>query len=99
MKLYSIEFKEQILKEVREVGSVSLISRKHSVPTTTIHTWQKRLKTSDLNAKAKDDKDLKKKLAKYLYIDFGIILNHKMIYCYLIIKVKYRYKSKVIFTK
>lgn len=62
MKHYSIEFKEQILKEVREVGSVSLISRKHSVPTTTIHTWQKRLKTSELSAKAKDDKDLKKKL-------------------------------------
>ena len=62
MKHYSIEFKEQILKEVREVGSVSLISRKHSIPTTTIHTWQKRLKTSDLNAKAKDDKDIKNKL-------------------------------------
>jgi Transposase and inactivated derivatives len=41
-KAYSDEFKEQILKEVEETGNVSLVARKHGIPSTTINTWIKR---------------------------------------------------------
>jgi len=63
MKQYSIDFKEQILKEAAETGSVSLVARKHRVPTSTIHTWQKSLKNKDLHVKNKQDRELKKQLA------------------------------------
>ena len=38
-KTYSEEFKNQILQEVKEVGNVSLVGRKHGISTSTIFTW------------------------------------------------------------
>lgn len=63
MRRYSTEKKEQILKEAEETGSVALVARKHSVPTSTIHTWQKTLKNKGLHTKQQQDRELKKQLA------------------------------------
>ena len=44
---YSEEFKEQILQEVKEVGNVSLVGRKHGIATSTIFTWISKSKNKD----------------------------------------------------
>ena len=41
---YSHEFKEQILKECREVGNVALVARRHNISANTIHTWRRKAK-------------------------------------------------------
>jgi hypothetical protein len=38
---YTINLKEEILREVQEVGNVSLVSRKHGLSKSTIFTWIK----------------------------------------------------------
>lgn len=47
MKQYSIEFKEQILKEIKEVGNISLVCRKHSLKPSTVHDWIYGVKNKD----------------------------------------------------
>lgn len=39
MKRYSQEFKERLLKEVEEVGNVSVVAKKHNIPTGTVYSW------------------------------------------------------------
>ncbi|MDD5793714.1 MAG: transposase [Clostridiales bacterium] len=46
-KTYSEEFKNQILNEVKEVGNISLVGRKHGISTSTISTWISRTKNKD----------------------------------------------------
>ena len=46
-KTYSEEFKNQILQEVKEVGNVSLVGRKHGIYTSTIFTWISKSKNKD----------------------------------------------------
>ncbi|WP_058953637.1 transposase [Clostridium tyrobutyricum] len=36
---YSKELKESIINEVKEVGNISLVSRKHEISNSTISTW------------------------------------------------------------
>ena len=43
-KSYSDEFKEQILKECREVGNTALVARRHEISKSTIYTWQRQAK-------------------------------------------------------
>jgi transposase len=38
-KTYTKEMKEEILREVKEVGNVSLVSRRHGISKSTIFTW------------------------------------------------------------
>ncbi len=44
---YTEEFKEQILQEVKEVGNVSLVGRKHGIATSIIFTWISKSKNKD----------------------------------------------------
>ncbi|MEN8435286.1 transposase [Clostridium septicum] len=44
---YTDEQKEQILQEVKEVGNVSLVGRKHGISTSTIFTWISKSKNRD----------------------------------------------------
>ncbi|AUM98456.1 transposase [Clostridium botulinum] len=46
-KSYTKELKESILNEVKEVGNVSLVSRKHGISKSTIFTWIKNSKQKD----------------------------------------------------
>ncbi|EPY2276942.1 transposase [Clostridium sporogenes] len=44
---YTKELKESILNEVKEVGNVSLVARKHGISQSTIRTWIKNSKEKD----------------------------------------------------
>ncbi len=56
---YSQEFKEKIISEVKEIKSISVVCRKHKIPTTTVHGWLKKTsETINLKSKVKN-KDLK----------------------------------------
>lgn len=46
-KSFTKELKEEILREVKEVGNVSLVSRRHGISKSTIFTWIKNSKTKD----------------------------------------------------
>ena len=41
-KEFTDEFKEQVLKECDEVGSVAVVARRHNVSSNTIHTWKRK---------------------------------------------------------
>jgi transposase-like protein len=64
MKQYSEAIKEQILKEVKETGSVALVAKKHGVPTSIIHTWQKMFNNGVLINKSKENRSLRKKISE-----------------------------------
>ena len=49
---YTKELKESIIKEVKEVGNISLVSRKHGISKSTITTWIRNSKEKD-NIKVK----------------------------------------------
>lgn len=51
-KSYTKELKDEILREVQEVGNVSLVARRHGVSKSTIFTWIK-------NSKAKKESQQK----------------------------------------
>ncbi len=46
-KSYTKELKESIINEVKEVGNISLVSRKHGISTSTISTWIRNSKQRD----------------------------------------------------
>lgn len=62
MKQYSSEFKEQIIKEIKEVGNISLVCRKHSLKPSTVHGWIYGVKNKDKIAEQKLNKELQRKL-------------------------------------
>jgi len=39
---YSSEFKEQIVKECREIGNTALVARRHNIAKGTIYSWVRR---------------------------------------------------------
>jgi transposase-like protein len=51
-KSYTNELSEEILREVQEVGNVSLVARRHGLSKSTIFTWIK-------NCKAKEEIKIK----------------------------------------
>lgn len=67
---YSPEFKQKVINETKEIKSITVVAKKHNIPTSTIGTW---LKKSHISTKGKVDsskkdlkvenKSLKKKLA------------------------------------
>ena len=44
---YTKDLKEEILREVQELGNVSLVSRKHGISKSTIFTWIKQSNKKD----------------------------------------------------
>lgn len=63
-KSYPKEFKEQIIKEVEEIGSVHKVAKRHEIAPTTIYGWMKRKK---INHKAWDNTpDDAKRMAAYI---------------------------------
>lgn len=62
MKNYPAEFKAQIIKEIEEVGNLSLVCRKHELKFGTVHGWLKREKNRDKIQEAKLNRDLQKKI-------------------------------------
>lgn len=66
---YSIEFKEQVIKECQETGNIALVARKHNISSNTIHTWMRKYRKHGTlkpmpNAKDKQSKALEQQLNK-----------------------------------
>jgi|TARA_B100001059_G_C17581000_1_gene449844 transposase-like protein len=56
---YDQEFKEKVIQEVQQTKSISVVSKKHEIPASTIHGWLKKSSTKiDLKSQIKN-KDLK----------------------------------------
>lgn len=72
MKHYTKEFKEQILKEIQDVGNISLVCKKHELKPSTVHTWIKRDKNKDQIAEAKQSKEYQKKI-KDLELEVAVL--------------------------
>jgi len=62
MKSYSIEFKEQIVKEIQEVGNISLVCKKHGLKPSTAHGWLNGVKNKDKIAEKKQFREYQKKI-------------------------------------
>lgn len=62
MNKYSSELKDQVIKEVLEVGSTSVVAKKHGLNTKTVFNWVKGFKNKDLIEDRKTIKFLNKKI-------------------------------------
>lgn len=63
MKRYESEFKVQVINEVKEVGSVEAVARKHSISGKTIHNWLRAERNKDVNTANRSVRELEKTLA------------------------------------
>jgi len=62
MKQYPVEFKEQIIKEIQDVGNLSLVCRKHGLKLSTVHTWVHNNKNKDKVSNSKLTRELQRKI-------------------------------------
>lgn len=56
------ELKEQVLKEIKEVGNISLVCKKHGLRSSTVHGWLHRVKNKDKIIEAKANRQMQKKI-------------------------------------
>lgn len=61
-KSYSLEEKQQILREVEDTGNVLVVARKHNIPQSTIHSWIRSSNRSELRKREVSVRQLKKQL-------------------------------------
>lgn len=59
---HSNELKEQVIKEIKEVGNISLVCRKHGLKTSTVHGWLHRIKNKDKIAERRQNKAYQKRI-------------------------------------
>ena len=59
---HSQEIKDQIVREIKEVGNISLVCRKHGLRTSTVHSWLHGIKNKDKIADNKLNRELQKKI-------------------------------------
>lgn len=62
MKQFSGEFKDQILKEITEVGNIASVCKKHSLKLSTVHTWVRKSRSKGKPLESKVNRELLKKL-------------------------------------
>jgi transposase len=62
MKQYESAFKEQIIREIKEVGNISLVSKKHGLRPSTVHGWLHNVKHADKISDKKVTRELQKKI-------------------------------------
>ena len=63
MRRYDNETKAQVLAEIKEVGSVEAVARKHGISGKTIHGWVRAERNRDVNQTNKTVRELEKTLA------------------------------------
>jgi len=63
-KNYSNEFKEQVLRECRELDNTALVARRHEVSRNTIYTWQRKAKENGSVKPLSRDRDKRVKEIK-----------------------------------
>jgi transposase-like protein len=64
MNRYSKEVKVQILSEIKEVGSIEDVARKHNVNGKTIQNWLRAERNKDVNDSNKQVRQLEKTIAE-----------------------------------
>ncbi len=64
MKKYSNEIKVQVLAEIKEVGSIEAVARKHDISGKTIHNWLRAERNKDVNDANKSVRQLEKTIAE-----------------------------------
>ena len=57
---YSAETKVQVLAEIKEVGSIEAVARKHGISGKTIHNWLRNERNKDANENNKTVRELEK---------------------------------------
>ncbi len=57
---YSNEVKIQVLAEIKEVGSIEAVARKHGISGKTIHNWLRNERNKDVNDNNKTVRELQK---------------------------------------
>lgn len=62
MKRYPGEFVEQVLKEVKEVGNVALVCRRHGLKHPTVHNWINKTKNKGKIAEQKLHRELQRRV-------------------------------------
>lgn len=62
MKRHSAEFIDQILKEIAEVGNITLVCKKHGLRRPTVHNWIHKVKNKDKIVDQKQTRELQKKI-------------------------------------
>jgi len=70
MKSYTQEFKEQVVKEIEEVGNISLVCKRHGLRTSTVHGWINRNKNKDKIADQKLIRQLQKQIKDHWKLRF-----------------------------
>jgi transposase len=65
MRKYTEAQKQQVLSEVRNTGSISIVARKNNIPTSTIHTWLHKKDNTEIDSITDTNnlKQLKKELS------------------------------------
>jgi len=61
---YSTEFKEQVLKECRQIGNAALVARRHDIPDNTVYTWIRKAKKNGSPEPLPEDQEEQLKEAK-----------------------------------
>lgn len=59
---HSQELKGQVIKEIKEVGNISLVCKKHGLKQSTVHGWLHGIKNKDKILEAKQVKNYQKKI-------------------------------------
>jgi transposase len=62
MKRYPEDFRDQILKEISEVGNITLVCKKHNLKRTTVMNWLYRSRNKGKITEQKHVRELNKKL-------------------------------------
>ncbi len=62
MKMFTPEFKEQIIKEIKEVGNISLVCKKHGLKSSTVHGWLNNINNTEKISEAKANREAQKKI-------------------------------------
>ncbi len=62
MKMFTPEFKEQIIKEIKEVGNISLVCKKHGLKSSTVHGWLNKINNKERISEAKANREAQKKI-------------------------------------
>lgn len=60
MKRYSSEIKVQVLSEIKEVGSVVAVARKHGISDKTVFGWLRNARNKDTDSANKTVRELEK---------------------------------------
>ena len=62
MKRYEAAFKEQIIREIKEVGNISLVCKRHGLRPSTAHGWLHNIKNAVQISEKKLTRELQKKI-------------------------------------